>query len=81
MQVGVVRAMAFAISATDADVIMSDGKTLEHVGVVPDRLLLPTAQDMSLSHDPALTYAASLVGIQLDAKKAGELFPNEWKSK
>jgi carboxyl-terminal processing protease len=81
MQVGIVRGLAFAMSATDADVIMADGKSLEHVGVVPDKLLIPTAQDMSANHDPVLTYAASLAGIQLDPKKAGELFPMEWKSR
>ena len=81
MQVGIVRAIGFAISATEADVIMTDGKSLEHVGLVPDKLLLPTAQDMSVNHDPVLTHAASLAGIQLDPKKAGELFPIEWKSK
>ena len=78
LQVGIQKGLFFAISATDADVIMSDGKSLEHVGVTPDELLLPTAQDMSLHHDPVLAYAASLVGIKLDPKKAGELFPIEW---
>jgi carboxyl-terminal processing protease len=81
LQVGVKEGLAFGISATDADLIMSDGKSLEHVGVTPDELLLPTAQDMSLNHDPVLAYAASLVGIKLDPKKAGELFPVEWKSR
>jgi hypothetical protein len=36
---------------------------------------------MRLNHDPVLAYAASLVGIKLDPKKAGELFPVEWKSR
>lgn len=80
MQVGIVKGIGFAMSATDADVIMTDGKSLEHVGVMPDKLLLPTAQDMSANQDPVLTYAVSLAGIQLDPKKAGELFPIEWKS-
>lgn len=81
MHVGIMRAIPCAISATSADVIMPDGMRLEKVGVVPDTLLLPTAQDMSLSHDPVLAYAASLVGIELDSKKAGELFPTKWKRK
>jgi len=81
LRVGIKEGFAFGILATDADVIMSDGKSLEHVGVTPDELLLPTAQDMKLNHDPVLAYAASLVGIKLDPKKAGELFPLEWGSR
>lgn len=79
LQVGVQEALGFAISATDADVIMGDGKSLEHVGVTPDELLLPTAQEMSLNLDRILSHAASLAGVQLDAQKAGTLFPIEWK--
>jgi C-terminal processing protease CtpA/Prc len=79
LQVGDMEALGFAISATDADVIMSDGKSLEHIGVTPDELLLPTAQEMSLNLDPILSYAASLAGVQLHPQKAGTLFPIEWK--
>ena len=80
LQVGVTRALTFGLSATNADVIMADGKSLEHVGVVPDKLLLPTAEEMSLNRDPVLAYAASLAGAKLDPQKAGDLFPVEWKS-
>jgi carboxyl-terminal processing protease len=79
--VGVMRSIPVAISATSADVIMPDGTRLERVGVTPDKLVLPTPQDMSMGHDPVLTYAASLAGIELDAKKAGGLFPTAWKRK
>jgi carboxyl-terminal processing protease len=78
-EIGVVRAVGFGVSVTNADVIMADGKSLEHVGVTPDELMLPTAQEMSGGLDPVLVYAASLVGVKLDPKKAGELFPVEWK--
>jgi hypothetical protein len=81
MHVGIMRAIPCTLSATSADVIMPDGTRLEHVGVVPDTLVLPAAREMSLGHDPVLAYAASLVGIELDSKKAGELFPAKWKSK
>ena len=81
MHVGIMRAIPFAMSATSADVIMPDGTRLEGVGVTPDKLLLPTAQDMSVSHDPVLAYAASLAGIELDPAKAGALFPTRWKTK
>lgn len=81
MNVGLVRTIPVAINATNADVIMPDGSRLEQVGVAPDTLVLPTPQDMSAHHDPILAYAASLAGIKLDAKKAGELFPTEWTRK
>ncbi|HXQ35090.1 MAG TPA: S41 family peptidase, partial [Anaerolineales bacterium] len=81
LHVGLMRNIPVAISATSADVIMPDGTRLENVGVVPDKLLLPTAQEMSVGHDPVLAYAASLAGIDLDPKKAGALYRSEWKSK
>jgi carboxyl-terminal processing protease len=78
MRVGIMREMRIAISATYADVIMPDGTSLEHVGVAPDKLLLPTPEDMSAGHDPVLAYAASLAGVELDPKKAGGLFRTRW---
>jgi carboxyl-terminal processing protease len=80
MQVGIMRSIPVAMSATFADVIMPDGTRLEHVGVTPDKLLLPTPQEMSAGLDPVLAYAASLAGIELDPKKAGALFPSEWRT-
>jgi carboxyl-terminal processing protease len=81
MHVGIMRAIPCVLSATNADVIMPDGARLEQVGVTPDKLLLPTPQDMSANHDPVLAYAASLAGIELDPKKAGELFPSRWRAR
>jgi hypothetical protein len=57
---------------------MPDGARLEHVGVMPEKVVLPTAQEMSMGHDPGLAYAASLAGVELDPKKAGGLFPTRW---
>lgn len=76
-----IKPITFRIAVTNADVIMGDGKSLEHVGVIPDELLLPTAEEMSLNHDPVLVRAAAMVGIKLDPKKAGELFPAKSRSK
>lgn len=80
LHVGLNNGLSFGITATIADVIMTDGKSLENVGVTPDELLLPTPEQMYLNHDPVLSRAAALVGIKLDPEKAGELFRVEWKS-
>ena len=69
----------YGASITDADIIMSDGKSLERVGVVPDETRLPTNRDLAAKHDPVLAYAASLVGVTIPPDKAGALFPIEWR--
>jgi carboxyl-terminal processing protease len=69
----------YGTSITDADVIMSDGASLEGVGVMPDEVLLPTAEDMAAGKDPVLANAFARVGLKIDAEKAGTLFPIRWK--
>jgi C-terminal processing protease CtpA/Prc len=68
----------FAASISEADTIMPDGKSLERVGVTPDEVVLPTAQDLAALRDPVLARGAVLLGVTLDAEKAGKLFPIEW---
>jgi hypothetical protein len=79
-QIGIDRFIPYAASITDADIIMSDGQSLERVGVVPDELKLPTASDLAKKSDPVLAYALSLVGVDITPEKAGMLFPLEWKN-
>ncbi|HEX8146634.1 MAG TPA: S41 family peptidase [Pyrinomonadaceae bacterium] len=69
----------YGVSVTDADIVMTDGKSLEHVGVQPDVVLLPKAADLAAGRDPVLAQAVTLAGFPLDAEKAGALFPMKWK--
>lgn len=69
----------FGVSVTDADMIMSDGKSLEKTGVTPDEVKIPTAADMAAKRDPILAYAASLAGLKITSEEAGKLFPVEWR--
>jgi len=78
-EVGLEYVSIFGASVTNADVIMKDGKSLEHVGVTPDELLLPTAADLAANRDPVLSRAAQLAGLNLDPDAAGKLFPIEWR--
>ncbi|MGA8553291.1 MAG: S41 family peptidase [Candidatus Acidiferrales bacterium] len=68
----------YSFSVTEADMIMKDGKSLEHVGVIPDESVIPTGKDLASGSDPALARAAQLAGLNLDPVAAGKMFPFEW---
>ncbi|MFY9610079.1 MAG: hypothetical protein WAU45_15875, partial [Blastocatellia bacterium] len=57
-QLGADTVVFYGASVTDADLIMSDGRSLERIGVTPDETLLPTAADIAAKRDPVLARAA-----------------------
>ena len=65
-------------SISVADLVMSDGKSLEHIGVTPDELILPTAADLANNRDPPMSHDAEMMGVTLSPEEAAKLFTFEW---
>ena len=76
-EVGLDVVVFYGASITVSDLIMADGNSLEHRGVTPDEVRLPTPEDFAAGRDSVLSYAASLAGVTLDPVEAGKLFPIE----
>lgn len=76
---GVNTVVFYGISVTNADVIMSDGKSLEKTGVTPDEMMLPTGKDMAAKRDPVLARAVELAGGKISPEQAGGFFPIQWR--
>jgi C-terminal processing protease CtpA/Prc len=68
----------YAAAITVADLIMTDGKSLEKFGVIPDERILPTPADMAAGRDPVIVRAAELAGVKVTPDEAGKVFPFDW---
>jgi len=75
---GVETKIFYEFSITEMNLIMTDGKSLEKSGVVPDQVILPTGADLAAGRDPVLAHAAKLADADLDPVDAGKMFPIEW---
>lgn len=74
---GVDDAWGYAMNLSMADVIMTDGKSIEHVGVIPDEIIVPTGLDLTERRDPVMARALELSGHKTDSAVAGKFFPRE----
>ena len=72
--IGVGPMVLYATQMTVGDVRMSDGGSLEKIGVEPDEIVLPTPYDLAAGRDPVLAHAIALGGGHLAPEDAGRLF-------
>ncbi|HJR59717.1 MAG TPA: S41 family peptidase [Vicinamibacterales bacterium] len=63
----------YATMVTVADVRMSDGSSIEKVGVAPDEVSLPRPADLAARHDPVLARGLALAGVTITPEAAGKL--------
>jgi carboxyl-terminal processing protease len=68
------RFVPYAVSVAEATVLMPDGSSLERVGLAPDEMALPTAEDLRDGRDAVLARAVALAGGHLTPDAAGALF-------
>lgn len=80
MQMGVDSIVPYGMSVTNADVIMSDGKSLEYIGVTPNLSSLPNGADLAAGRDPVMSAALELFGQKVSPEQAGKFFPIKWRN-
>jgi C-terminal processing protease CtpA/Prc len=71
---GVASLAFYGTSITVADVRMSDGASLEKIGVTPDEQVIPTAADLAAERDPVLARAMTLLDEPMSAEEAGRFY-------
>lgn len=70
----------YGFAITVGDLAPSNGDSAGGLGLTPDVLVRPTAEDLAAGRDPVLARAAELAGAKLNAVTAGKMFPYEWLS-
>ena len=68
----------YGASIPIADVVMADGKSIEHVGVSPDELIIPTPADMATGRDPVLARALELAGGKIATEELAKVYKYYW---
>ena len=68
------RVLPYGVSVTVEDIVMADEARLEHVGVTPEFLVLPSGRDLAERRDPAMAKALALAGVRIDPTDAFTLF-------
>ena len=78
-QIGMETQVRYGVSVTNADLIMSDGKSLENTGIAPDEVSLPSAEDLRAGKDTVLARAVAAAGGNIDPVAAGKFTAFRWK--
>src|SRR5205807_9053065 len=61
--------MYYGAEITIGDCVMPDLQTLEHFGVIPDEIVLPSQKDLAAGDDRVLARAVELAGGHLSPKE------------
>jgi C-terminal processing protease CtpA/Prc len=69
--------LPYAVAVTNADILMKNGESLEHRGVTPDELILPTQDDLAAGRDPVLARALELAGQRITPADAAHLIADK----
>jgi C-terminal processing protease CtpA/Prc len=76
-QTGIDVIAPYGVSVTVADLIMTDGKSLENIGVIPDEIIIPNSKHIANKRDIVLSKAIKNLGFEMSAEEAGNLFTKE----
>jgi hypothetical protein len=49
----------------------------EKIGVIPDKTMLPSSDDLLAKRDPVLAYAMEAAGVKISPEEAAKIFPPE----